>query len=547
MKSRRGLPTLSAFLFLVTVTLTMTVFQTPRAAYAFAPAPLPISLLPATLAQTTVAPVAAAGTIAVGPALAVSAAGIGIGYGAGMLGTKAVSWAWNWANGTLPLPGYAAPATGSAGQVLSDNCATDVSVCVVLSPRDYPALANGELKITGYNAAGDILTLTYHQPGVFAKGDTIDAVQPQRCSSGLRTVRIQHRNYNGGEYSNELFTGCTGPASVDVPAGAPAGSVGTATGRPEVDCLATSGTITTVLGTAMAVTTDTPSSALPPIDYPGCANGDVRVAARVPTTDAAGNPIDPLVAPWTAPTIPSAFPECQPGTGGICVLTLTRYGTGTGVGEESCAGNESCRDWQTKTVRAAPRTTVRTVATGAETTELTRTYPDGSRLGCKWGPYTVPVDECTAVPTEAPAPVTDPVTDRDSDGQGCMGSWTWNPIAWVYRPVKCALQWAFVPSPEAFDAWKTEIGKLGATPPVMFVDTIRTMITDFFGASRGSCTDPSEGPVNWCAGVKMAGDWTDTTPMGSGIFLLQKVLLTLAFGFSWYNRLTASFGGKGEL
>jgi hypothetical protein len=46
----------------------------------------------------------------------------------------------------------------------------------------------------------------------------------------------------------------------------------------------------------------------------------------------------------------------------------------------------------------------------------------------------------------APAPGGDPAFAPDSRTQECFAQmWTWNPVDWVFVPVKCALQWAFVP------------------------------------------------------------------------------------------------------
>lgn len=53
------------------------------------------------------------------------------------------------------------------------------------------------------------------------------------------------------------------------------------------------------------------------------------------------------------------------------------------------------------------------------------------------------------LPTTGTNPESPPQGDPagDPQGSGCWGSgWSWNPVSWVYVPVKCALKWAFIPT-----------------------------------------------------------------------------------------------------
>lgn len=57
-------------------------------------------------------------------------------------------------------------------------------------------------------------------------------------------------------------------------------------------------------------------------------------------------------------------------------------------------------------------------------------------------------------------------TNPDNDSQNCIaGMWSWNPVDWIYTPVKCALQWAFVPKPgqasQLMTNFKTEYAGTG--------------------------------------------------------------------------------------
>lgn len=62
-------------------------------------------------------------------------------------------------------------------------------------------------------------------------------------------------------------------------------------------------------------------------------------------------------------------------------------------------------------------------------------------------PSTEPSPSQAPLPTGGPNP-TPPKTDPkgDPDSHSCLQeAWSWNPVDWVYVPVKCAMVWAFVP------------------------------------------------------------------------------------------------------
>jgi hypothetical protein len=104
------------------------------------------------------------------------------------------------------------------------------------------------------------------------------------------------------------------------------------------------------------------------------------------------------------------------------------------------------------------------------------------------------------------------------------GFWSWNPIDWVYVPVKCALLWAFVPSAET----QAALGNLGAgladKVPFSWIGDAGTWVTAAFDAN-GHCLhlDASVGPF---------GDITflDTCTPGAveGILMQYRTLLGVA-------------------
>lgn len=66
----------------------------------------------------------------------------------------------------------------------------------------------------------------------------------------------------------------------------------------------------------------------------------------------------------------------------------------------------------------------------------------------------------TAGPNPGPDDVPDPTPDDDPQSQSCWGQgWSWNPVSWVYVPVKCAFLWAFDPKTDVkgkVGGWKGE-------------------------------------------------------------------------------------------
>jgi hypothetical protein len=178
-----------------------------------------------------------------------------------------------------------------------------------------------------------------------------------------------------------------------------------------------------------------------------------------------------------------AYPDCYDGSQ-TCTLDL-RAAQGTTTTACLTAGNGACAGWWADT------------AQGTQTTTAT-----GVQYECSYGPYPVDLARCSVyrqafeVGTKA-GTITDPGGDPIPRGEGstspnstvpvpvggeggsCMDTWMddLNPIDWVLTPVKCALQWAFVPRPEVAtevqtrmkDAWtKTIVGRL----PVVVADAV---------------------------------------------------------------------------
>lgn len=98
----------------------------------------------------------------------------------------------------------------------------------------------------------------------------------------------------------------------------------------------------------------------------------------------------------------------------------------------------------------------------------------------------------TATPTSPPAPGQSgaPGPGSTTDESACFPSgWgVLNPVEWVLKPVKCALVWAFVPSPGVFtDAVSSTRDVLASRPPVSLIPVVAAPFSAFVHSSVGGC------------------------------------------------------------
>lgn len=167
----------------------------------------------------------------------------------------------------------------------------------------------------------------------------------------------------------------------------------------------------------------------PPITVAPLGSGDTRVgfgATVVPTTS--GSTVAPttIVPTETLPTAPtSAHPEeaaCLPGGAQYpCLLRLAIV-----LPDGTTRPYDPSIDYNG----------------GAAPVGVSR---------CTYGTLSEPTTECRAiyrqVPTTSGTSTTSPTEAVSANGNCLSSAVSWNPIDWVYIPVKCALAWAFVPPP----------------------------------------------------------------------------------------------------
>jgi hypothetical protein len=241
------------------------------------------------------------------------------------------------------------------------------------------------------------------------------------------------------------------------------------------------------------------------------------------------------------------YPLCASGDlAGACYLDLLRDGKSCFSGTVYCAG------WQTNVVRW--------------------------NMTCEWGPYLMAIELCEAKygtkfdaqpkpnpqpsptappttgtpPTTGPnpeTPPTDPGAGTDPDGRSCYAdAWSWNPVDWVYVPVKCVFIWAFVPDTAVLQGLITDVKDAWSD------STIGNWLGAFGGitppTAAGGCAGPTvEFPVKgsefsaqplWaCSGARatMAAVASGITSAGMVVFGGLGCLRALGSGFGWSPKI----------
>jgi hypothetical protein len=152
---------------------------------------------------------------------------------------------------------------------------------------------------------------------------------------------------------------------------------------------------------------------------------------------------------WEASSDPAVLDALQSGcgtsTGTQCQLLLYKDG-------ESCYAGADCQGWFKDPDKSKYRCEYggKTVSLSECTTLAPRWEPEQIRKGDTLG------DPDTGKPLTNPKPALDPSSDAGTgsapvtepgSGEPCWStSWgVFNPLTWVYRPIQCAAQWAFVP------------------------------------------------------------------------------------------------------
>lgn len=252
---------------------------------------------------------------------------------------------------------------------------------------------------------------------------------------------------------------------------------------------------------------------------PTCPYGSV-LSAHKTTATVGGSGLTTLDQGATAPGAVEAYPDCMKVRGCSMQVLLD--------GQPCTTAKAECANWPA-TAAASP-----------------------SRVICQWGTYTVPMSDCSALangyksetgvvldpisggwiaidtngnplpsntipgntynptPTPGQAPgaspnpgtgtgtggLPGPVNIPGSEGSNCWpsGVAAFNPLEWVLQPVKCALQWAFVPRQDVAQQEMTKVqNAFSKVPVVASIGTVTTAMGTIGGAADGGtgCMGPA--------------------------------------------------------
>ena len=316
-----------------------------------------------------------------------------------------------------------------------------------------------------------------------------------------------------------------GPADPEAPP--------SATHKVETTCRTRAGTVAVITRKVPEII---PGQSVPEIEIPRCEDelpGSARVGTRITTgRPDSGEPDVEIDLPVFDEGIPDEYPDCVDGS---CKLEPEKdgegcFGGGCGdladrPGDETVAPPGYQCKWGTYTVPwswcagayppevwedSPPRETPTPTPTGSGTAG-----PSGSGTASPSGePSSSPSGSASpsgepsasgsasaspsqGFPTGGPNPTAPPPGAPedvpDGESSNCWGEgWSWNPISWVFIPVKCALLWAFVPPA---GTWEATLGgavdKFDATGPGLWLGAGGEIVTALDAPGAGNCAGPT--------------------------------------------------------
>lgn len=335
-----------------------------------------------------------------------------------------------------------------------------------------------------------------------ASGTPVTLANPTLCPSGLTPQAAVVQVGTGSEFWvgtgwNYLEPTPSGPADPNIRGQA----------QTTIECLdpATSDTLTVTVPSDAQVVTPGDYIAVPDAYCPA---GWINTETRIDWKPFGETDWEPIVEPTpTHPEIvelPTEYPDCFPAPAGQpCELTLWQVQPNGDL--DYCGGiGQLCIGW-------------------AQSPQA------DDRYQCRYGNYVIDLNKCSAyrfpdegilpnvdadgdtIPYNAPRPapdsnpVLDPLTgtpvvpavpgpgaEIEPGRSNCFptGWGVLNPASWVLQPLRCALEWAFVPRPSvaaaAQSGWNAKIGLtvLGQ------IGTVTDAFVDMFEVESGGCQGP---------------------------------------------------------
>lgn len=192
------------------------------------------------------------------------------------------------------------------------------------------------------------------------------------------------------------------------------------------------------------------------------------------------------------------YGDCFNELGLVCQVRVFIQGDACSVGDLICADWQAYADAHPNRVRCKfGNYTVQL----SQCRQLKHAYKNGSKTATEMKPDgELDLDPTTGTQpgtgtgtgTNPSSPSTSPTPSTNPDTKGCFGdAFSFNPVDWVYVPVKCSLLWAFKPS----------------TPFSVRVQTISTAFADVFPFSIGPVIASMPGSIpggscpNWVIDV----------------------------------------------
>ena len=199
------------------------------------------------------------------------------------------------------------------------------------------------------------------------------------------------------------------------------------------------------------------------VDVPSCYAAD-ETSWPIDAT-IKGGPVGDIPRTYTEwaphPDFEQDYGDCFNELGLVCTVAVWING------DECAVGDVLCVDWQNyhaghpSAVKCKFGAYVVAMAncdmlrhsyktTTIPVTEVEPTTGD-PKLPNEPNPPTAPPEVCQVNCVTPPVP--DDPENPDGGGDNCLSdAFSWNPVDWVYVPVKCALSWAFVPPTGSWDA-----------------------------------------------------------------------------------------------
>lgn len=173
-------------------------------------------------------------------------------------------------------------------------------------------------------------------------------------------------------------------------------------------------------------------------------------------------------------------------------------------------------------------------------------------------------------------------TNADGTDNGC--SWSLN----IFKDMKCAFQWALVPSSGTMNQWSTQLNQMQNNPPLSTATSVWGSVTNIITAfnssantvtpigSSASCTTsnceatnatgvglkyahlgtayPTNGGATPCDTncftvipiLSTAGDQMHSNVYYGYFYTGMQAMITLGFCYYWYNRITSAVGSKND-